>query len=299
MSNTDEKAQISSGILEVLAKESKSLTIQKEGISLEFSPQSLINQEIKDELKENIVGIEIGIKEIPAEERAKILAQAEIGQGNNFFDVGGRIFELSMEVVLNNSQASTGEISNQFGDPVAVTIDLSDAKIAEEDISKLTGIRYEKNENDLIVAIKLGGVYNPDTKKFTFYTDKFSMYGVLKSQELKQVNLKIGEKIIKVNEVVKHIDVAPAIINNRTMVPLRVVAEGLGTEVEWISSNKTVNIKIKDQSLNMVIGKTIPGIDSPPVLTNNRVLVPIRYISESLGAHVMWFSSTQSVHIVL
>lgn len=46
----------------------------------------------------------------------------------------------------------------------------------------------------------------------------------------------------------------------------------------------------------VINGQTITS-DAPPMLTNGRTLVPIRVISESLGAEVTWQASTRTVHI--
>ena len=46
----------------------------------------------------------------------------------------------------------------------------------------------------------------------------------------------------------------------------------------------------------VINGQTITS-DAPPMLINGRTLVPIRVISESLGAEVTWQASTRTVHI--
>jgi len=55
--------------------------------------------------------------------------------------------------------------------------------------------------------------------------------------------LTIDKKQATVNGKVKEMDVAPQIINGRTMVPLRFVTEQLGCQVDWNADTKTVTIK--------------------------------------------------------
>ena len=38
-------------------------------------------------------------------------------------------------------------------------------------------------------------------------------------------------------------DVAPAVVNNRTLVPVRAIAESFGSKVGWIAESKTVTIE--------------------------------------------------------
>jgi len=61
------------------------------------------------------------------------------------------------------------------------------------------------------------------------------------------VELWIGNPQAKVNGATKWIDetnhkVVPEIINGRTMIPLRFVAENLGCDVQWDGTTKTITI---------------------------------------------------------
>jgi len=59
----------------------------------------------------------------------------------------------------------------------------------------------------------------------------------------KSVVLVIGSKVEKVNGADVTMDVAPEIVNNRTMLPARYVAEGLGYQVGWNGVTKQVIIQ--------------------------------------------------------
>ncbi|MDU2116128.1 MAG: copper amine oxidase N-terminal domain-containing protein [Peptoniphilus lacydonensis] len=95
----------------------------------------------------------------------------------------------------------------------------------------------------------------------------------------------------------------PAYIENeRTMVPLRFISEALGEKVNWKSETKTV--VIGDNKASLVIGsKKIDAngkniaIDSPAVVKNSRTFVPLRAISEILGAKIEWDGVTKTVKI--
>ena len=86
------------------------------------------------------------------------------------------------------------------------------------------------------------------------------------------------------------------------MVPLRFISEALGEKVDWNGDTKTViigdnkaTLKIGSNEINAA-GKTIT-IDSPAVIKNSRTFVPLRAISEILGAKVEWNGETRTVSI--
>jgi len=111
---------------------------------------------------------------------------------------------------------------------------------------------------------------------------------------------------IFVNNSEIQFDQPPIILNNRILVPLRTVSEALGCSVSWDSENQTVRIQKNGLELSMVIGdnqmlvNNMPtSIDPPSVIIGDRVLVPLRAISEGLGASVEWKPEEQSVYVQL
>ncbi|WP_157942925.1 copper amine oxidase N-terminal domain-containing protein [Acetivibrio saccincola] len=92
--------------------------------------------------------------------------------------------------------------------------------------------------------------------------------------------------------------------NGRTQVPVRFVSEALGAEVSWEGSIKTVTISQRDKEIKIVIGKkdyTINGekslMDTEALLKEDRTFVPIRFVSEGLGARVDWDPAVRTVYI--
>ena len=82
------------------------------------------------------------------------------------------------------------------------------------------------------------------------------------------------------------------------MVPIRLVAEGLGAKIEWLEESRTVTIKSGSQTLSFTIGQLLEGMDAPATIINFRTLVPLRYVSENLGARVLWFADTRAIEII-
>jgi len=56
------------------------------------------------------------------------------------------------------------------------------------------------------------------------------------------VRLTIGSRTIQVNNIAKTLDVAPFLLNRRTLVPVRAIAEAFGADVGWNQAGKIVNI---------------------------------------------------------
>lgn len=92
-------------------------------------------------------------------------------------------------------------------------------------------------------------------------------------------------------------DVAPIIVNNRTMVPIRHVTEMLGGAAYWDNDTRMVTLSLNGKVMNMTIGTTIPGYDVAPFILNDRTYVPIRYISETIGYNVQWVDATRQILI--
>ena len=84
---------------------------------------------------------------------------------------------------------------------------------------------------------------------------------------------------------------------NRTMVPLRFIAETFGADVSWAQDTKTVTIVIDGKVLTMRINQDLEGFGAAPIISNGRTMVPISYISKELGANVIWVPSTKTVAI--
>lgn len=99
-------------------------------------------------------------------------------------------------------------------------------------------------------------------------------------------------------------DQNPVIYGDITLVPLRGVFEKLGAEVEWDQSTQTVTvtkdnkaITLKNNSKDAFINNTLHKLDTEPQLLNNRIMVPLRFISETLDAKVAWDGNTRTINI--
>lgn len=95
-------------------------------------------------------------------------------------------------------------------------------------------------------------------------------------------------------------DVPPVIQKGRTMVPLRLIFEKLGAQVNWDGETKTVTATKSGISLKMRIGDKFAEVNGrwvelevPAGVINGRTLVPLRFVSEAMGADVLWNEQLQ------
>ena len=112
------------------------------------------------------------------------------------------------------------------------------------------------------------------------------------------------EITVKVNGAIIEFDAKPYIDNGRTMVPIRFISEALGAKVDWNGTYKLVTITLDDVRIEQKIGKTVAivngqevNFDVPATIKNDRTMVPVRFVSEALGANVEWESTTRTVII--
>jgi|GEM_PF-6669932 len=103
-------------------------------------------------------------------------------------------------------------------------------------------------------------------------------------------------------------DVAPYIdSSNRTMVPVRFVAEALGSMVDWEQKTGKVTINRRAASVCLWVGKASYRLNNdnrsmdtvPVVLPPGRTMVPVRFVAEALGARVEWDEKAYIVKITM
>jgi len=82
---------------------------------------------------------------------------------------------------------------------------------------------------------------------------------------------------------------------------LRALAEALGAEVSW-DAQGTVAVKKNGVTVKLQINGQVAyqneqsiSLDVPARLSHGRTLVPVRFLSQALGAKVKWDAETGSI----
>lgn len=132
----------------------------------------------------------------------------------------------------------------------------------------------------------------------------------LKDIELIILKFYIGKTIYYLNDEMKSMDVAPMILEGRTLLPIRYVAEALGALVGWEAKEQKVTINFKGTVIELWIGKNLATVNGewklidptnpnvkPITIPPGRTMLPIRFIAENLGCKVDWDPNLKEVKI--
>ena len=99
-------------------------------------------------------------------------------------------------------------------------------------------------------------------------------------------------------------DTQPEILAGTTFVPLRSIFEQLGAEVEWNQQRQEALLTSGREEICLKMGSKvairnteISSLIDAPYLKEDRVMVPLRYLSESLGYDVTWNPETRTAEI--
>jgi hypothetical protein len=108
----------------------------------------------------------------------------------------------------------------------------------------------------------------------------------------------IGSTAYDLNGIGRISDTVPFIhADGEHMLPLAVVVAGLGGTVQWMSETRTVLITYGGVTLTLQVDTPLDGGMGMPVIVNGRTFVPATYVSEILGANVIWDVVAQAVYV--
>lgn len=118
----------------------------------------------------------------------------------------------------------------------------------------------------------------------------------LNSREITVLNNNVETKVT--------LDVSPYCPKGTTLVPLRGILEALGAEVKWVPETKQVIVSKDGVTVTLTIGSKIAWVNGtyvtltePAQIVNNRTMIPLRFVSESLGYTINWNGNTQKITI--
>lgn len=99
--------------------------------------------------------------------------------------------------------------------------------------------------------------------------------------------------------------VSPVFISGSTYVPMRVIFEAMGASITWDGATQSVTaikgtttVKITLNSTTAYINGKASPMSTPAKKVGASVMVPVRFVGESLGATVNYNSKTKAVSIM-
>jgi hypothetical protein len=228
-------------------------------------------------------------------------------RGTDFWvlvDAGG-----NTEILLNDgsvfvkSRHDDSSVILEPGQKVTVNVNKSVEEIISltpEDKELFEPIDYESipdyypnlGENEIVVDI-----VNEES-----LTDKID------TEKDREIIFHLNNPSMQVNGRVQDIDgtgvVVPALINDRTLVPVRALVEALGGTADWYAAERKITISVDGEVLEMwldskkaVLNGTTLTMDVAPYIENGRSLLPVRFVSESIGCTVDWEQATKKITI--
>ncbi len=118
------------------------------------------------------------------------------------------------------------------------------------------------------------------------------------------IYLVIGRDQFYLNDEFMELEAPPYIKNDRTMVPLRMIAESLGSEVNFYEEDREIELVHEGKELILTLDDDVAKLDGEevsldvkPEIQNDRTMVPLRFINETFGAEVDYKGETAEIFV--
>ena len=155
-----------------------------------------------------------------------------------------------------------------------------------------------------VMTVSMGGHDSVKKTVATVVQGKAPADENMKSEKTKEMILKVDstEVIIDGEKVMN--DSSPVVVNGTTFLPIRIIAENMGASIGWDGTTKAVSIKTEDTEIVVYVDKTdavVNGqqtqLEKGPFVKDGRTYLPVRFVSEALGAKVAWNGAEKTITI--
>ncbi|MBQ9429046.1 MAG: family 43 glycosylhydrolase, partial [Clostridia bacterium] len=184
--------------------------------------------------------------------------------------------------------------------------------------ARATGDRYailepvKADKNGVVIgngsgiAAPLGTVYEIATNPLPL-AERIRGFAKIDRVSSTTVKLTIGSTTAYVNGVAHTLDAAPINRKNRTMLPVRFLANAFGVDndgIKWDGATRTATLTNDEVTIAVTIGagemlvngRTV-ALDSPAIIENDRTYLPVRAIANALGVsdgNIAWDGATST-----
>ena len=217
-------------------------------------------------------------------------------------------------IILSTSSLMTKDIK----EAAAIVITKDEANTAVYlDTFKMTEEGLLSADGEIIIAME--GAEKYDGKKLLVFYDFATMSipaitNPIKIVEIEaeaegshkvSVSFKVGDSTLTINGEKVTVETPYVVGTGVTLVPIRVISEAFGAEVDWDGETKTVTVSCGECKVIVTVGsKTalVNGeektLEEAPELTDGGFsMIPLRFISESLGATVGYDNATAQITV--
>lgn len=185
------------------------------------------------------------------------------------------------------------------------------ASVYVDTFAKMNDEQLVSADGEIVLNMENAAKY--DNKKLLVFYDFATMSIPAQTSPIKVVELggkvtisfNVGSSIININGNKVEVEKPYVVGTGVTLVPIRVISESFGAEVTWNGETKTVKVVSAGTTIEIAIGSktaTVNGekkeLEEAPELTDGGfTMIPLRFISENLGAVVGYDSATQAVTV--
>lgn len=251
---------------------------------------------VKEDAK---VGTTIAVTAVSGEEHASVLFTVVEADGAATLATPERV-ALNMETDVRLQMQEEGNAIALGWKPEKVAVSVSGA------LADVSVVDMEKLESEGVLIIRLKGKEEGKAQIDVALTDAEGNVTMLEPAQVVLVSSAIppAEKrnvTMHINKIEMHVDgkvvkmdTMPIVLDNRTFVPFRSLAQAFGASVDYDDKTRSVSTTLGDKTILMTIGQekyeqngeekvmdVAPFIDQ-----NNRTMVPVRFIAQSLGFSV-------------
>jgi len=110
----------------------------------------------------------------------------------------------------------------------------------------------------------------------------------LLSYEPSTLRLAIDNAVYEVDDIPEELTPFIDEAQDRLMVPLRLISEAFGADVNWTESTRTVTLTKNDININLQLDTPLPDDMGTVLIVGGRTFVPIDYIAQMLGLDASW-----------
>jgi hypothetical protein len=123
------------------------------------------------------------------------------------------------------------------------------------------------------------------------------------------IDLTVDSTVMVVDGASVTMDVAPVILESRTLLPLRALVHELGGSIAWNAKTRQVTVKARGVTMVLTIGKNTATVNGKsilidpanskvvPIILGGRTFLPVRFIAEQLGLEIGWYPPTRTITI--
>lgn len=222
------------------------------------------------------------------------------GGGSSGGSSTGTLSSYSITIAkTKNGDVTASDKTAAKGDIITLKVDPDKGYILDELIVT------DKRGNEIELTDKGNGKFTFKMPASKVTVEASFVKEVEETVEDNKIVLTLGSNIATVFGQTVVNDVAPIARNNRTLLPIRFVAEALGAQVDWNADLQKVTISKPDLLIEIYLGQNTAYVngnaivlDVTPFAENNRTYLPLRFVAETLGAEVLWDQATQSITII-